>query len=201
MKWIRQSFALFKTNPRQGLYVAVASLGFLVVSSFLVFGGVWLASLGMVYLQAFLYLKLSQPELNLRFFELKKFPGHRSLIVLSVLMAPTNMMMGTLIALIEGDQSWIATLILSVVFSMVCSCVYILIFHAVGFVVIKKQSLVVAADSSLRGFHKNSRALIVLGFLLMLVLALGALPLGVGLFLALPLIFYSYYFSFRELYA
>lgn len=200
MKWIRQSFALFKANPRQGLYVAVAGLGILVLSSFLGFAGVWFASLGMVYLQAFLFLKFSQPELSLRFFDLKNFPGQRSLIVLSVLMAPTNMMMGTLIALIQGDQSWIATLLLSVVFSMVCSCVYILIFHAVGFVVIKKQSLVLAADSSLRGFHKNGRDLLALGFLLMVILALGALPLGVGLFLALPLIFYSYYFSFRELY-
>lgn len=200
MKWIRQSFDLFKADPRQSLYIAVISLGLLVVSSFLNFGGVWIASLGLIYLQAFLFLKLSRSGTNPNLPEIKRMPGHRSLILLSVFMVPTNMMMGTLMALAQGDQPWWILAVMIGGFTIICSCVYILIFHAVGFVILKNQNLGRAMDSALRGFHKNGRSLIGLGILLTLIFILGALPFGVGLVVALPLILYAYYFSFRSLY-
>lgn len=198
MKWIQQSVALFKAQPRQSLYIAIFALGILLLSSLVPFVGVWFASIGLIYLQAYLFLKMTGSKIE--FYELKKIPGAKSLLWLSLVMIPTNMMMGTLIGLIEGSDAPLSAISLIIVFSMVCSYIYILIFHAVGFIVLKGLTFRWAFDAAIKGMKKNKKPLLVLGLFLIVILALATLPMGAGLVLGFPIAFYSYYYSFRELY-
>lgn len=198
MKWIQQSVVLFRAQLRQSLYVAVFALGVLMLSSLLGLVGVWLASISMIYLQAYLFLKMTGHDL--KFYEVKKIPDAKALFLLSLAMVPTNMMMGTLIGLLQGSDSVASSALLIVLFSVVCSYIYIVLFHAVGFAVLRRLGFRGALDTALKGTRKNKKSLLSLGFFLILILGICALPMGLGLAFALPVAFYSYFYSFREIY-
>jgi uncharacterized membrane protein len=57
-----------------------------------------------------------------------------------------------------------------------------------------------ALEAALHGFKVHRSALLVLSLLSTLLLLIATIPLGLGLVVAIPLHFYIYYFSFRDLY-
>lgn len=199
MQWIQQSIAFYKNNLRHALYLACLSLIVLVAASMLGLIGALVASVGFSYLQTLVFLSTPRHHRGAIESKLRASSLHFSLLGLSLLLLPTNIMCGSLIGILFSDQSWWVMLVMTLGIGPVIGLFYLCIAYTIGFIVLEDLKLRVAFDRAFAMVLKNSRK--ILGYLgvLFLLLVASIIPLGFGLVFSLPILLYSCSFSFEGL--
>lgn len=193
MKWIKQSFIFAFRNPKESLILIIVGLLSLFISSKLAIIGAVLTSVILAFIQAAVYNHL----LKRPFFQIK---NKSSLLLLAMLSIPTNIIMGSVVGLIQGSDNISLSLPMVVVFAIFSALSYIVIGHVVGFIVLQEMHFEKSLNAALAGFKKNRMNIFILSCLSAVLLMLSALPLGLGLIVVLPIQIYLNGFSFLDLY-
>lgn len=199
MKWIKQSFAFGRRHPRESLILAVISLAALYASSLLHVFGALLTSLVFVACQGVLFPVVSataEGPLILPWNQLREQKA--PLLITALFLAPTNVMLGSVIGLFQGSSSPALAAVMILIFSGFCGLAYLMAAHTVGGVMLKKLAFLPALEAALAGFKKHRAACLQLGLLTTLLLLASLATLGLGLIISLPLLLYAYCFSYRE---
>lgn len=193
MKWIKQSFIFAFRQPRESLILAIIGLATLYLSSWIPLAGIAICSIVFIFTLVFLTNHMN----SLPLFKVK---NPSSLLLTAVLLIPTNIMMGSVIGLLQGADQLLLTLAIVTVFSVFCALSYLTLAHTVGFIVLEGMHLQKAMDAALKGFAQHRLHLLMVSCLSAIILIAAAVPRGWGFIIAIPIHFYLYYFSFRDLY-
>lgn len=193
MKWIKQSFIFMFKNLKVSLILAIVGMLTVFLSSKLNLLGAILTSVIFVFTLAALFNYFAKRPLH-------RCKNKTSLFLIAIFSVPTNIMMGSVLGILQGADTVFLTLSVVVVFSVFCALSYIIIAHIVGFIVLQDMFFEKALKAALNGLREHRLNMLMLSCLSSVILMLAALPMGLGLIIALPMHFYMYYFSYNDLY-
>lgn len=196
MNWIKQSFVFMRNNLSDALILSCLMLFCLYVCSLMGFLGVIVASLAIVILLSAFFQYISVPNNAIK--NVKLFKNKKDLLLVALLLAPTNIMLGTLVGVLQGMPSFLLSITMIIIFSFICSIAYIVIMHSICYLVLKdknfSESLTLASKNI--GNHKKDFAY--LAMVISTSCILGFMTYGLLLVIAIPLIFIAGFFSFHD---
>ena len=193
MNWIKQSFIFAFKNPKESLFLIIAGMLSLYVTSFNAIVGAVITSIVFAFAQAAVFNHFAKKPLL-------QIKNKSSLLLMALLSIPTNIIMGSVVGLIQGAETVPMALMLVVIFAIFSALSYIVIGHAIGFIVVQEMHFEKSLNAALSGFKKHRLHLLMLSCLVSIILMFSALPMGLGLIIALPIQFYVNGFSFNDLY-
>lgn len=213
--WVKQAWQLFSS---QWLYwlgaiiviIAICALVFIIpLINLLAF----FSLLGGVLYAAHCQLEAGKLTIN-HIFNGFNYLGHISiaillfvllgLIIATLIMVPASAMLyqgeGAPQLDIDNTSASIGLIVFAVVLALITTFLSTVVVFVLALIVINKQSPVSALLNALKGSVKNVFSVLVHHMVMLIITAIAVLPLGLGLFVAIPIGLISLYSCYRSVY-
>lgn len=196
MNPVKQALNLFLREPKISLLLGISAYLFVLVVSRIPYVGAWFMIFGFLVIEIFVWHWQSQHSLHFPTTLYKKLLG--PLLVTSFILIPTGMLLGSSAGVLQRTDQLLASIPLAYFITFISLYFFMVLTHALYGSVATGRSFVKTMDEqfgrSLRKPYSTLAALLILSA----VFLLGIFPWALGLIIALPLLFYSTYFTFTE---
>lgn len=196
MNSFKQALNHFKVHWRDSLLLGLVATAFIVCLRPLPYLSAFAISVFLLLFQ-FVSERLIEHKNWRDFSSLKN--GVASLIIVSVVLFPTNVLVGSALGLLQSPQGFLMTL--PVVWGLLILCVYfyLVLSHSLRLRLTENVGIAKAIDIVGAASLKNFQAYFRLSFYLSLMIIVSGLTWGVGFIVTLPLVFFSSHFSYLDL--
>ncbi len=186
-----------RSNLSDVLILSCLMLFSLYLSSLLGFLGVLLASACIVILLSGFFQYMSDPSHSVHKIQITK--NKKDLLAVALLLAPTNIMLGTLVGILQGMPSMALSLVMIVIFSFICSLAYVGIMHTICFLILENKSFSESLLLSSKNISERKKDFAYLSLAISTSCILGFVSYGLLLVVAIPMIFLTGFYSFDEM--
>lgn len=182
---------------RNSLLLGVIASCYIFFVRFIPYISVYVVSVGLLIIQ----------QITNNFLTNQKWPQNFSFLknqlapisITALVLIPTSTLLGSAIGLLESPQSIIHTAPLSFLLLIIAIYFYLILAHSIRLNLEENISLPKAIDIAALASLKNMRVYLIMSFYLGLLILIAGLLYGVGLIVALPLLFFGTHFSYVDL--
>lgn len=197
MNSFKQALNQLKMNWSHSLLFGFVAMSFIYLARVTPWLGAYIVSLVLLLFQEMSRILLVEQR-SLRKFTLE---GKElvSYLIVALILLPTSALFGSAIGLLESPQSFLIKLPLSMLLFIVASYFYIILSQALRWHIESRQNLGRAIDSLGVESIKHFRKYLALSFYVGLLVLVSAMTKGVGLIVALPVIFLVNHYLYLEM--
>ena len=193
MKPLKQALNLFRSELKLSLLLGFGTFFLIAIASRIPYFGAWIMTFSFLIIQIYIWSWQSQSTLKFPSALIKK--NFAAIVLTSLILVPTGMLLGSSAGVLQKTDQFLTSLPLAFFIIYLCLFFYIILSHALLMSLSKNMSVMKAMDECFAKSLKRPHTALLACFYLSVILLVATLPLGFGLILGFPMLFYVTYYS------
>ncbi|HWU42066.1 MAG TPA: hypothetical protein VN132_01470 [Bdellovibrio sp.] len=189
MNPVKQALSAFKNNWKESLWLGAAATIYTYFAQLLPMIGALFISLGLLIFQEIVNKWMKTGRWSMDLTHLKNH--WVAFVLISIVLMPTGILLGSAFGLLESPQSEWQNIPLSFALFILGIYFYFILAHAFSFSIETTKSVAKAIDSTAIVSMKRYKIYLPTAFFMSLIFMLAGFLRGLGLVIALPLLFFS----------